>query len=138
MLDLGQRNLNLGDYAGFRGNMTAPAHDVRSPRHVDLNTEEGDQQYDRVRSCRREHTRQANNTMEQRNLQNAWIIKSIKKWNIKFSGKAGEDPEYFLVRMRESMQVTSLSSEDFFVCLPFFFQSIALEWHRNSGHRWKN
>lgn len=137
LLDLGRQNPNPGGYARFRENISAPTRGSWQPRDVDPSTEEDDLRYDRDRPRRRD-TRRADNNAQQRNLQNARIIESIKKWNIKFSGKASEDPENFLVRMRESMQVTNLSPEDFFVCLPFFFEGVALEWHRNSKHRWQN
>ena len=137
-VDLGRGNPKPGDYAAFRQRMFAQSRDSGSQRDVDLSTEEEDPTYNRGRPRQRQRAERVDNTQQQRNFQNARIIESIKKWNIKFTVKAIEDPESFLNRISESMQVTNLSPEDFFTCLPFFFEGVALEWYRNSRQRLQN
>lgn len=134
---LGRPTTDRGGHAGPRSNMAPRYPDYQTPRDFNSSTEE-DGQSDYARPRQRERTGRVDNSQRQKNLQNARIIESIKKWNIKFSGRASEDPENFLIRMEESMQVTNLSPEDFFTCLPFFFEGVALEWYRNSRDRLRN
>lgn len=62
----------------------------------------------------------------------------IRKWNLKFSGKIGEDSEEFLRRVQDGRRMTEMGDRELLACLPFFLEDVALLWYRNNQSSWNS
>jgi len=52
----------------------------------------------------------------------------MRKWNLHFSGKRGNDAEAFLLRIKEARAIVPIPDADLFKCLPLFLSEVALYW----------
>ncbi|XP_043285560.1 uncharacterized protein [Venturia canescens] len=66
------------------------------------------------------------------------VLHLMRKWNISFSGKRGDDVETFLTRISEGRALVPVSDVDLIRCIPFFLTGVALQWYRNDKDRWEN
>lgn len=67
----------------------------------------------------------------------ASALETMRKWNLKFVGSKSEDPEAFLMKIREGHSIVPVSDETLLQVMPFFLSGIALNWFRGSRHLWK-
>ena len=61
-------------------------------------------------------------------------IDTLRKWNLKFSGR--EDPDAFLHRLREARFALRLSDVDLLTGLPCLLTGLAAEWCRDKRRGW--
>jgi len=62
----------------------------------------------------------------------------MRKWNLHFSGKRGNDAEAFLLRIKEARAIVPIIDADLFKCLPLFLSEVALYWVRLESENWRN
>lgn len=63
------------------------------------------------------------------------IIDLLKKWDLGFAGRRGEDALGFLARLDEAREIVPVSEAELLPCLPLMFSGIALVWYRGErGH----
>ncbi|XP_024947127.1 uncharacterized protein LOC112495318, partial [Cephus cinctus] len=56
---------------------------------------------------------------------------AMRKWELKFSGKRGEDIEEFITRVEEGREIIPVSDDDLLRCMPLFLSGVALLWFRD-------
>lgn len=61
----------------------------------------------------------------------------MRKWGLRFAGKAGEDGIAFLTRLSEGREMVAMTDEALFRCLPFFLDGVALQWFRTTRPEWR-
>ena len=61
----------------------------------------------------------------------------MRRWNIKYSGACNDDPDAFLMRIKEGRELVPVSDENLLRVIPFFLLVIALSWFRVSKHLWR-
>jgi hypothetical protein len=61
----------------------------------------------------------------------------MRKWNLHFSGKRGNDAEAFLLRIKEARAIVPIADADLFKCSPLFLSDTALYWVRLESANWK-
>ena len=60
---------------------------------------------------------------------------TMRRWNLKFSGARGEDPEDYILKIIEGRAVIPVAEEVILRLLPFFLSGIALSWLRSNQFR---
>jgi hypothetical protein len=76
-----------------------------------------------------EHPKPRASTAEAYNL--------MRKWNLHFSGKRGNNAEVFLLRIKEARAIVPIADADLFKCLPLFLSDTALYWVRLESANWR-
>ena len=67
-----------------------------------------------------------------RPLSAAALLNTMKRWDLSFSGKRGEDVEDFLTRIEEGRAFLPVRDNVLLKAIPFFLRNAALVWYR--GH----
>ena len=119
-----------------------PAHQNRyRQEHTTENTSYRNQEQPtrnpRVRENISQPPRQQTENLNFRNRQSS-TFEIMRKWNLRFSGKSGEDSEEFIRRLQDGRNMSNISDEDLLTCLPFFLEGVALNWYRNTRPNWRN
>lgn len=66
----------------------------------------------------------------------ATVLHTMRRWNISFSVRRGQDVEAFLARISEGRALFPVSDADLIRCLPLFLTGVTLQWFRNDQGRW--
>ena len=69
------------------------------------------------------------------------LLNTMKRWDLSFSGRRGEDVEDFLTRIDEGRAFLPVRDAELIKAVPFFLRAAALVWYRGHAHEfstWEN
>ena len=69
-----------------------------------------------------------------RPLTAAALLNTMKRWDLSFSGRPGEDVEDFLTRVDEGCAFLPVRDRELLKAIPFFLRTPALVWYRGHAH----
>ena len=62
------------------------------------------------------------------------LLNTMKRWDLSFSGRRGEDVEDFLTRIDEGRAFLPVRDAELIKAVPFFLRAAALVWYRGHAH----
>ena len=63
------------------------------------------------------------------------LLNTMKRWDLSFSGRPGEDVEDFLTRMDEGRSFLPVRDNVLLKAIPFVLRAAALVWYRGHAHK---